>query len=199
MPNDILRIAGREFHSRLIVGTGKYKSFQEMVRAHEASGAEIVTVAVRRVNLNHSGTAVAAGAVDMALARVRTTRRIARRTCVEQRGRFRGRVALLGAWAADVVLPGAALAAGRRDRALRRRNLRDENDLARALQDHVSAGSSTASAADAIEVDGVAAAATESAARDDAPRGADRDATERDDAQRTSAASTTSADLVDRA
>jgi thiazole synthase len=51
LPNDILRIAGKEFHSRLIVGTGKYKSFQEMVRAHEASGAEIVTVAVRRVNL----------------------------------------------------------------------------------------------------------------------------------------------------
>ena len=35
----------------LFVGTGKYKSFQEMVRAHEASGAEVVTVAVRRVNL----------------------------------------------------------------------------------------------------------------------------------------------------
>jgi thiazole synthase len=51
MENDVLRIAGREFHSRLIVGTGKYKSFQEMARAHEASGAEIVTVAVRRVNL----------------------------------------------------------------------------------------------------------------------------------------------------
>jgi thiazole synthase len=51
MNNDILRIAGREFHSRLIIGTGKYKSFQEMARAHEASGAEMVTVAVRRVNL----------------------------------------------------------------------------------------------------------------------------------------------------
>jgi len=51
MNNDILRIAGKEFHSRLIVGSGKYKSFQEMARAHEASGAEIVTVAVRRVNL----------------------------------------------------------------------------------------------------------------------------------------------------
>jgi thiazole synthase len=51
MPNDVLKIAGREFHSRLIVGTGKYRSFQEMARAHEASGAEIVTVAVRRVNL----------------------------------------------------------------------------------------------------------------------------------------------------
>src|SRR5438876_5739307 len=51
MTNDVLRIADREFHSRLIVGTGKYRSFQEMARAHEASGAEIVTVAVRRVNL----------------------------------------------------------------------------------------------------------------------------------------------------
>ena len=51
MDNDVLRIADREFHSRLIIGTGKYKSFQEMARAHEASGAEIVTVAVRRVNL----------------------------------------------------------------------------------------------------------------------------------------------------
>jgi thiazole synthase len=51
MNNDVLRIAGREFHSRLIIGTGKYKSFQEMARAHEASGAEMVTVAVRRVNL----------------------------------------------------------------------------------------------------------------------------------------------------
>ncbi len=51
MSDDVLRIAGREFRSRLIVGTGKYRSFQEMARAHEASGAEIVTVAVRRVNL----------------------------------------------------------------------------------------------------------------------------------------------------
>ncbi len=51
MTNDVLKIADREFHSRLIVGTGKYRSFQEMARAHEASGAEIVTVAVRRVNL----------------------------------------------------------------------------------------------------------------------------------------------------
>jgi thiazole synthase len=48
---DQLVIAGRAFHSRLIVGTGKYRSFQEMARAHQASGAEMVTVAVRRVNL----------------------------------------------------------------------------------------------------------------------------------------------------
>src|SRR2546425_11316249 len=51
---DPLIIAGREFRSRLIVGTGKYKSFQETARALEASGAEIVTVAVRRVNLDRS-------------------------------------------------------------------------------------------------------------------------------------------------
>ncbi|MEP7361846.1 MAG: thiazole synthase [Acidobacteriota bacterium] len=44
-------IAGRTFTSRLIVGTGKYRSFQEMKRCHEASGADMVTVAVRRVNL----------------------------------------------------------------------------------------------------------------------------------------------------
>ncbi len=48
---DVLRIAGREFHSRLIVGTGKYRTFEEMRLCHEASGAEAVTVAVRRVNL----------------------------------------------------------------------------------------------------------------------------------------------------
>ena len=49
---DHLLIAGREFRSRLIVGTGKYRSFQEMARAHAASGADMVTVAVRRVNLS---------------------------------------------------------------------------------------------------------------------------------------------------
>src|SRR5579863_7236317 len=48
---DELIIAGRAFNSRLIVGTGKYRSFQEMARAHAASGADMVTVAVRRVNL----------------------------------------------------------------------------------------------------------------------------------------------------
>ena len=51
---DPLIIAGRDFRSRLIVGTGKYKSFQETARALEASGAEMVTVAVRRVNLDRS-------------------------------------------------------------------------------------------------------------------------------------------------
>ncbi|MGH9659880.1 MAG: thiazole synthase, partial [Bryobacteraceae bacterium] len=48
---DTLIIAGRAFHSRLIVGTGKYRSHQEMARCHAASGTEMVTVAVRRVNL----------------------------------------------------------------------------------------------------------------------------------------------------
>jgi len=51
---DALTIAGRQFRSRLIVGTGKYKSFQETARALEASGADMVTVAVRRVNLDRS-------------------------------------------------------------------------------------------------------------------------------------------------
>jgi thiazole synthase len=49
--NDKLVIAGREFTSRLMVGTGKYADFPQMVSAIEASGAEIVTVAVRRVNI----------------------------------------------------------------------------------------------------------------------------------------------------
>src|SRR5246500_5125423 len=48
---DTLTIAGRQFTSRLFVGTGKYRSHQEMARCHQASGAEVVTVAVRRVNL----------------------------------------------------------------------------------------------------------------------------------------------------
>src|ERR1700685_42543 len=52
--SDSLIIAGRAFRSRLIVGTGKYKSFQETARALEASGAEMVTVAVRRVNLDRT-------------------------------------------------------------------------------------------------------------------------------------------------
>src|SRR5436305_4716022 len=49
---DSLIIAGRQFRSRLIVGTGKYKSGQATVRAIEASGAEMVTLALRRVNLD---------------------------------------------------------------------------------------------------------------------------------------------------
>jgi thiazole synthase len=50
--NDPLIIADRTFTSRLIVGTGKYSSFPVMAQAHAASGAEMVTVAVRRVNIS---------------------------------------------------------------------------------------------------------------------------------------------------
>jgi thiazole synthase len=49
---DKLVIAGRTFASRLIVGTGKYSSHAVMAKAHEASGADMVTVAVRRVNIS---------------------------------------------------------------------------------------------------------------------------------------------------
>jgi thiazole synthase len=49
--NDKLVIAGREFNSRLIIGTGKYRNNEEMVDAFERSGAEMITVAVRRVNI----------------------------------------------------------------------------------------------------------------------------------------------------
>ena len=52
MENDCLEIAGRKFKSRLLIGTGKYASFEETREALEKSGAEIVTVAVRRVNIN---------------------------------------------------------------------------------------------------------------------------------------------------
>jgi thiazole synthase len=51
MPTDSLVIADKTFHSRLIVGTGKYPSNAIMAAAHKSSGAEMVTVAVRRVNL----------------------------------------------------------------------------------------------------------------------------------------------------
>ena len=50
-PKDPFVLAGKEYHSRLIVGTGKYKDFAETKRAVEASGADIVTVAIRRVNI----------------------------------------------------------------------------------------------------------------------------------------------------
>ena len=50
-------IGGRTFHSRLMVGTGKYHDNETMVRAIEASGAEIVTVAVRRVDLDRTKAA----------------------------------------------------------------------------------------------------------------------------------------------
>ena len=55
--SDLLVIAGREFSSRLIVGTGKYPSHAVMQAAHVASGTAMVTVAVRRVDLNATGSA----------------------------------------------------------------------------------------------------------------------------------------------
>src|SRR5690554_2210721 len=54
MRDQPLVIGGRELRSRLIVGTGKYASNQEMVEAIEASGAEMVTVAVRRIDLDRT-------------------------------------------------------------------------------------------------------------------------------------------------
>ena len=51
---DRFEIGGRAFTSRLIIGTGKYRSFTEMKAAHRASGAELVTIAVRRVPLDRS-------------------------------------------------------------------------------------------------------------------------------------------------
>ncbi|HEX5216142.1 MAG TPA: thiazole synthase [Vicinamibacterales bacterium] len=55
--SDALVIAGRSFQSRLVVGTGKYPSFAVMQAAHLASGTEMVTVAVRRVDLSATGAA----------------------------------------------------------------------------------------------------------------------------------------------
>ncbi len=50
-----MRIADKEFTSRLMVGTGKFADYQTMQSAHEASGAQVVTVAIRRVELNAPG------------------------------------------------------------------------------------------------------------------------------------------------
>src|ERR1700757_1325714 len=50
--DDLLKLADKTFQSRLIVGTGKYSSPSVMVQAHDASGAEMITVAVRRVNIS---------------------------------------------------------------------------------------------------------------------------------------------------
>jgi thiazole synthase len=55
--DDALLIAGKRFKSRLLIGTGKYPSFEVMRRCHEASGAELVTVAVRRLDLKAQGEA----------------------------------------------------------------------------------------------------------------------------------------------
>ena len=61
---DALVVAGRTFHSRLLVGTGKYKDFDETRDAIAASGAEIVTVAVRRVNIEKAGAPMLQDYVD---------------------------------------------------------------------------------------------------------------------------------------
>ncbi len=61
---NVLRVAGRLLRSRLIVGTGKYKDFEETARAIEASGADMVTVAVRRVNLSDPGQPMLVDYVD---------------------------------------------------------------------------------------------------------------------------------------
>jgi hypothetical protein len=52
--SDLFNLAGKTFNSRLIIGTGKYRSFAEMQAAHKASGAEMVTVAVNRVPLDRA-------------------------------------------------------------------------------------------------------------------------------------------------
>ena len=53
---DLLTIAGRTYKSRLLVGTGKYKDFEETRSSIEASGAEIVTVAIRRTNIGQDSS-----------------------------------------------------------------------------------------------------------------------------------------------
>ena len=50
-----IKIADREFSTRLMVGTGKFDDFETMKKAHAASGAEIVTVAIRRVDEKCAG------------------------------------------------------------------------------------------------------------------------------------------------
>ena len=61
---DALTIAGKRFTSRLLIGTGKYPSFEVMKQCHEASGAQLVTVAVRRLDLKAEGAASLLSWVD---------------------------------------------------------------------------------------------------------------------------------------
>ena len=61
---DPLIVAGRTFNSRLIIGTGKYKDYAENARALEASGADMVTVAVRRVNISDPTAPMLADFID---------------------------------------------------------------------------------------------------------------------------------------
>ena len=51
---DTFRVGNREFTSRLLIGTGKYRDFQQTREAIDASGAEIVTVAIRRTNIGQN-------------------------------------------------------------------------------------------------------------------------------------------------
>jgi thiazole synthase len=62
--SDPLIIAGRSFTSRLVVGTGKYPSHEVMKAAHEAAGTEMVTVAVRRVDLSAKGAGALLSWID---------------------------------------------------------------------------------------------------------------------------------------
>ncbi len=62
--NDTWTVAGKTFRSRLIVGTGKYKDFEQNAAAVEASGAEIVTVAVRRVNVSDRNAPILMDYID---------------------------------------------------------------------------------------------------------------------------------------
>jgi len=64
MKSDILKIANKKFKSRLIVGTGKYKNMQECAKAIKISGAEIVTVAVRRVNISDKSKPILMDYID---------------------------------------------------------------------------------------------------------------------------------------
>jgi thiazole synthase len=64
MAEEILELGKHRFHSRLIVGTGKYADFVTMKRAHEAAGAELITVAVRRLDLKAQGEQSIFGYID---------------------------------------------------------------------------------------------------------------------------------------
>ena len=64
LKKDSLIIAKKKFNSRLIVGTGKYKSMSERAKAIKISGADIVTVAVRRVNISDKSKPILMDYID---------------------------------------------------------------------------------------------------------------------------------------
>ncbi|MDE2482515.1 MAG: thiazole synthase [bacterium] len=68
--NDVLKIGSYEFSSRLIVGTGKYPSMEVMQAAHAASGADMVTVAIRRINLDDASGKTMLDFIDRAKMRI---------------------------------------------------------------------------------------------------------------------------------